>query len=325
MDLPSLLAIESAAGIVYKSMMPTPQFCWPLLGEEIGAEVWVKHENHTPIGAFKLRGGLVYIEKLLRQKPKVRGVITATRGNHGQSIAFAAGRAGLRASIVVPHGNSMEKNAAMRALKAELIEHGSDFQESLEYAARLAESERLHFVPSFDGSLVAGVATCAMELFRTVAALDAIYVPIGLGSGICGALAARNALGLQTEIIGVTAASAPAYLESFAARQPVTAKVAPTLADGMACRSVNPEALALILRGVSRIVSVGELEIQSAMSRLFSATHNAAEGAGAAAFAALWKERSLMRGRRVAVIQSGGNVDRQVFGDVLGQPLEALV
>jgi threonine dehydratase len=317
MDLPSLEAIEVAAGIIYRCMAPTPQFRWPLLCEEIGAEVWVKHENHTPIGAFKLRGGLVYIEKLLKHDPKVRGVVSATRGNHGQSIAFAAERAGLRTIIVVPQANSTEKNAAMRALGAELIEHGNDFQESLDYATLLAESERLHFVPSFDETLVAGVATYAMELFRAVAALDAIYVPIGLGSGICGTIAARKTLGLRTEIIGVTAASAPAYFESFAARGPVDAKVAPTLADGMACRSVNPEALELILSGVSRIVSVDEFEIQSAMRRLFSATHNTSEGAGAAAFAALWQERIVMQGRRVAVVQSGGNVDRKIFADVL--------
>jgi threonine dehydratase len=317
MDLPALETIEAAAGTVYKSMAPTPQLRWPLLCDEIGTEVWVKHENHTPIGAFKLRGGLVYFEKLLKQNPRVRGVVSATRGNHGQSIAFAAARAGLRAVIVVPRGNSTEKNAAMRALGAELIEHGNDFQESLEHATRLGEAERLHFVPSFDETLVAGVATYALELFRAVAALDAIYVPIGLGSGICGTIAARNALALRTEIIGVTAASAPAYFESFAARRPVEAKVAPTLADGMACRSVNPEALELILSGVSRIVSVEEFEIQSAMRRLFSSTHNTSEGAGAAALAALWKERQLMQGRRVAVIQSGGNVDRTLFADVL--------
>jgi threonine dehydratase len=322
MKLPSLAAIDAAAEIVYKTMAPTPQFCWPLLCEETGAEVWVKHENHTPIGAFKLRGGLVYVEKLLRQNSKVQGIIAATRGNHGQSLAFAASRVGLRAVIVVPRGNSIEKNAAMRALKAELIESGNDFQESLEHAMQIAESDRLHFVPSFDETLVEGVASYGMELFRAAPNLDAVYVPIGLGSGICGTVAARNALNPQTEIIGVTAASAPAYLESFAARQPISANTKPTVADGMACRSVNAAALDLILSGVSRIVSVEEFEIQAAMRRLFSSTHNTSEGAGAAAFAALWKERELMRNRRVAVILTGGNVDRTLFADVLRESRE---
>lgn len=300
-------------------MQPTPQIRWPLLCERAGAEVWVKHENHTPAGAFKVRGGVVYMEALKRREPGIAGVIAATRGNHGQSVAFAAARAGMRAVVVVPHGNSREKNAAMRALGAELIEHGSDFQEAYEHATGLAESERLHFVPSFDPNLVAGVASGPLELFRAVEGLDAVYVPIGMGSGICGAIAAREALGLRSEIIGVVAAGAPAYALSFAAGKPVTTEQARTIADGLACRIPDAEALDVIRRGAARVVSVSEEEIRASMRHLFSDTHNAAEGAGAAALAALLQERSHMRGRRVAVILTGGNVDRDVFAHTLAE------
>jgi threonine dehydratase len=322
MVLPGLDALQAAADVVHSAMPPTPQIRWPLLCARVGAEVWVKHENHSPLGAFKIRGGLVYFEELPRRElPKsdqgTRGVIAATRGNHGQSVAFNAARAGMRAVIVVPHGNSPEKNAAMRALGAELIEHGHDFQDAFEHAAALAARERLHFVPSFDEALVRGVASCAMELFDAVPKLDAVYVPIGMGSGICGAIAARDALRLSTEIIGVGAASAPAYALSFAAGRPVSAEVAPTIADGMACRVPNPSALAAIKAGVARLVTVEESEIQSAMRHLFTDTHNVAEGAGAAAVAALLKERERMRGRRVAVIQTGGNVDAAAFAAIL--------
>jgi threonine dehydratase len=295
-------------------MPPTPQIRWPLLCARAGAEVWVKHENHTPTGAFKVRGGIVYMDQLRRREPGVTGVAAASRGNHGQSVAFAATRAGLRAVIVVPHGNGREKNAAMRAFGAEVIEHGGDFQEAYEYLAGLAEAERLHLVRSFDPALVAGVATYALELFRAVPSLETVYVPIGMGSGICGAIAARNALGLQTEIVGVVASGAPAYALSFTARKPVATAAAETMADGLACRVPDPTALEIILEGVSRIVTVGDTEIQAAMRHLFSDTHSAAEGAGAAALAALLKERS---GRRAAVILSGANVDSELFARTL--------
>lgn len=297
-------------------MPPTAQIRWPLLCARVEADVWVKHENHSPVGAFKIRGGVVYFEELA-QRERPAGVIAATRGNHGQSVAFNAARVGMRAVIVVPHGNSPEKNASMRALGAELIEHGHDFQEALEYAATLSAREPLHFVPSFNETLVRGVASCAMELFGAVPSLDALYVPIGMGSGVCGAIAARNALGLSTEIIGVVAASAPAYALSFAAGHPVSAEVAPTIADGMACRVPDPSALAMIEAGVARLVTVDESEIKSAMRHLFTDTHNVAEGAGAAALAALLQERGRMRGRRVAVIQTGGNVDAEAFAKIL--------
>lgn len=317
MLLPDLASLDAAARRVHQVMPPTPQICWPLLCARTGAEVWVKHENHTPVGAFKIRGGVVYMEELARRE-HIRGVISATRGNHGQSVALAAARAGLRAVIVVPHGNSREKNAAMRALGAELIEYGRDFQEAYEHATRLAESECLHLVRSFAPALVTGVGTYALELFRAVAGLDAVYVPIGMGSGICGTIAARDALGLRTEVIGVVAAGAPAYALSFAAGRPVATDRADTIADGMACRVPDAEALEVIRRGAARIVTVTDDEIQAAMRHLFTDTHNVAEGAGAAALAALLQEREAMRGRRVAVVLSGGNIDREIFASVLG-------
>ena len=317
MTLPSLASIQSAAELVHRVMLPTPQIRWPLLCARVGAETWVKHENHTPVGAFKLRGGLVYMDSLRRREPNLTGVIAATRGNHGQSVAFAASRVGLRSVIVVPHGNSREKNAATRALGATLIEHGADFQEAYEHSAKLAEAGKLHLVRSFDGTLVAGVASYALELFEAVADLDAVYVPIGMGSGICGVVAARNALGLRTEVIGVVAARAAAYAQSFAAGHAVAADVGQTIADGMACRVPDPAAIEIILGGVNRVATVEEVEIRSAMRHLFSDTHNVAEGAGAAALAGLLQERERMQGRRVAVILSGGNVDTGEFAQTL--------
>ena len=317
MVLPDLKTLEAAAQLVHRVIPPTPQICWPLVCQRAEAEVWVKHENHTVAGAFKVRGGLVYMETLKQREPRIAGVIAATRGNHGQSVAFAAKRAGLRSVIVVPHGNSREKNRAMRALGAELIECGSDFQEAYEHAARLAQVERLHFVPSFDAALVAGVASYALELFSAVANFDAVYVPIGMGSGICGVIAVREALGLRTEVVGVVASGAPAYALSYAAGRPIATESALTIADGIACRVPDPEALEIIGKGASRVATVTDDQIRAAMRHLFSDTHNAAEGAGAAALAALLKERDQMRGRRVALILSGGNVDREVFAETL--------
>jgi threonine dehydratase len=320
MILPTLDSIETATGLVHGVIAPTPQIRWPLLCARTGVEVWIKHENHTPVGAFKLRGGLVYMDELSRREPELKGVITASRGNHGQSIAFAARRAGLFAVVVVPHGNSPEKNAAMRALGAELIEHGADFQEAYEHAMRLAATEGLHPVHSFDPTLVRGVATYALELFRGVADLDAVYVPIGMGTGICGTIAVRDALGLRTEIVGVVAEQAPAYARSWAAGEPVAATVGDTIADGLACRVPDREALGIIRRRAARILTVSESEIRTAMRHLFSDTHNAAEGAGAAPLAGLFQERERMLGRRVAVVLSGGNVDAEVFARVLAEP-----
>jgi len=313
----TLDALEDAARIVRRALPATPQIAWPLLSARAGAEGWVKHENHLPTGAFKVRGGIVYMQRLREERPEVGGIIAATRGNHGQSVAYAGSKAGLGIRIVVPHGNSAEKNLAMRAFGAELIEHGDDFQEALEHAAVLASEGGLHLVPSFGGDLVAGVASYALELFGAVRDLDAVYVPIGLGSGICGLIAARDALGLRCEIVGVVSAEAPAYALSLEAGRPVEARVEPGIADGMACRIPNREALAMLLASRMRTVTVNDGEIRSAMRALFSDTHNVAEGAGAAAFAALMQERERQRGRKVAVILTGGNVDRTVFAEVL--------
>ena len=314
----SLSDLDAAAALVYEVMQPTPAIAWPLLAERTQVEVFVKHENHTPVGAFKIRGGLAYMAALKRREPRAVGVVAATRGNHGQSVALAARRNGLAAVIVVPHGNSREKNAAMRALGAELIEHGHDFQAAYEFAGGLARERGLHAMPSYAPELVQGVASYGLELFRRVPDIDAVYVPIGLGSGICGTIAARDALGLKTRVIGVCAETAPAYALSFAAGKPVSTNSADTVADGMACRVPVPEALAFIARGAERIVTVSDGEITAAMRHLFTDTHNVAEGAGAAALAALLKERERMRGKRVAIVLSGGNVDREVYSEALG-------
>lgn len=315
--LPTLHEIEQAAGIVYSAMPATPQYCWPLLCERLGAEVWVKHENHTPIGAFKVRGGLVYFATLAAAGRRPPGVISATRGNHGQSVGLAARRYGIPATIVVPHGNSREKNAAMRALGVELIEYGDDFQAAKEHAEALARDRSLHLVPAFHRHLVAGVATYCVEWLRAVPDLHTVYVPIGLGSGISAMLAARAALRLKTEIVGVVSAHARAYAESFRQRRSVDAPVSTLLADGMACRSPNAEALEIIWHGVDRIVEVTDAEVAEAMRTLFECTHNVGEGAGAAALAAALQERARHAGRKIGVTLSGGNVDRDLFARVL--------
>jgi threonine dehydratase len=314
---PGLDEIQAAAAIVYSDMLPTPQYCWPLLCERLGAEVWVKHENHTPVGAFKIRGGLVYFAHYAQSEVLKNGVISATRGNHGQSLGFAARRHGVPATVVVPYGNSVEKNDAMRALGVELIEYGDDFQSAREQAARIAQERGLHIMPSFHSLLVAGVATYSHELLRVVRDIDVAYVPIGLGSGICGMVAVRDALGLKTKIAGVVSAHARAYAESFASRSAVESEVSTKLADGMACRVPESAALEVIWRGVDRIVTVTDEEIATAMRMLFECTHNICEGAGAAATAAAIQERPRIAGRRVAVVVSGGNVDRNIFASVL--------
>jgi threonine dehydratase len=314
-----LETLEEAAALVHRVMPPTPQYCWPLLSRRLGAELWVKHENHTPIGAFKIRGGLVYLDEVRRSQPDIRGVVTATTGNHGQSIALAATRLGLDATIVVPYGNSIEKNRAMAAFGARLVEAGHDFQAAYEHALDLAEREKRHFVRSYHPLLVRGVASYALELFRAVPDVDTVYVPIGLGSGISGVIAAREALSLTTEVVGVVAANAPTYALSFAAGAPVSTNSADTMAGGLAVRTPDPEALDVIRRGAARIITVSEAEMRRAMRILFSDTHNIAEGAGAAAFAAALQERPRLAGKRVAVIQSGGNIDRALFAQVLAE------
>ena len=309
----SLPELEAARAIVHVSFPGTPQYAWPLLSARGGAEVWVKHENHTPTGAFKIRGGLVYAERLKRERPHVAGVISATRGNHGQSLAMAGARHGIPVTIVVPHGNSAEKNAAMRAFGATLVEHGVDFEAAREEAVRLGRERGLEFAPSFAPDLVRGVATYALELFRGAPVLDALYVPIGLGSGICGAILTRDLLGLPTEIIGVQAAGADCYARSLASGRIVVSNRAETEADGIAVRQPDPVAFDIIRRGVSRIVTVSDTEIGAAIRAYWTDTHNLVEGAGAAPLAALLQERERMTGQRVGVVISGGNIDLELF------------
>ena len=305
--------LHAARAIVAEAMAPTPQYRWPLLEEAAGCPVWVKHENHTPVGAFKVRGGLVHMRRR-RQAGQSGGVISATRGNHGQSIAFAAGREGIAATIVVPHGNSVEKNAAMRALGAELVEAGHDFDEARGIADTLAEERGLDYVPSFHPDLVAGVATYAYELFTAVPDLDVVYVPIGLGSGICAVIGVRDLLGLATQVVGVVAEGATAYAQSFAARKVVPTDSARSFADGVTVRTPDPIALNIILEGAERIVTVSDPEIAAAARLLFASTHNVAEGAGAAALAALLQERP---DARAGVILTGGNIDTSKFATIL--------
>jgi threonine dehydratase len=313
----ALTALEDAAELVRRAMPPTPQYAWPLLRKRTGLEVWVKHENHTPAGAFKVRGGLVYMDALRRSGDRVAAVTSATRGNHGQSIAFAATRAGLRSVIFVPHGNSPEKNRAMEAFGAELVVHGRDFDEAKAECSRQAQARGLHFVPSFHPDLVKGVATYALELMRAAPDLDVIYAPIGLGSGICGLITARNLLGLKTEIVGVVSDRANAYSQSFAAGRRISTATALTFADGVAVREPSEEALTIIRQGAARVVEVSDDEAADAIRMLWEDTHNVAEGAGAVALAALMKERNRLAGQRAAVIVSGGNIDRGMLAEAL--------
>ena len=313
--------IEAAQRTVYAAMPPTPQYAWPQLGARLGCRLWAKHENHTPLGAFKVRGGLTYMEALVRERPDVRHVVSATRGNHGQSIGFAAARHGLAATIVVPHGNSVEKNAAMRALGVQLVEHGDDFQAASEHAAVLAAEQGLHRVPSFARDLVRGVATAYVEFFeglqRAGEVPDVLFVPIGLGSGFAAAAAARRHCTVQTKLVGVVSTHATAYRDSFRAGRPMEAPVTTLLADGMACRTPVPESVELLLREADDVVAVNDDEVAAAMRILFTDTHNVAEGAGAAALAAALQQRDRWAGRTVGIVVTGGNVDAAVYAQVL--------
>jgi threonine dehydratase len=328
MILPSLEQIRDAQSVVYRHMPPTPQYTWPLVNERLRAEgpveaaaapveAWIKHENHSPVGAFKLRGALVYIDWLKRTEPELKGVVAATRGNHGQGVGMAARLAGLRAIIVVPQGNSKDKNRAMMAQGAELVEHGADFQESLEFARSLAADLGFAMVDSFHERLVMGTATYALEFLQAVPLLDTVYVPIGLGSSISGMAAARNALGLSTEIVGVVAAQSPSYALSFKARKIIEAPSRTAIADGLACRRPNAQAMEVIWENVARIVEVSDEEIAAAMRAIYEDTHNLAEGAGAAGLAGAMQEKELHGGKRIGIVLTGGNVDRDTYAAVL--------
>jgi threonine dehydratase len=316
-SLPTLDEIRAAQDLVYSVMQPTPQIVWPLLCERLGTEVWVKHENHTPTGSFKARTAVVYAAELFRGSRGITGLVTATRGNHGQSVALAARRFSVPAHIVIPRGNSPEKNAAMRAQGAQLIEFGSDYQEAKEHAKSLAAQHGWHFVPSYHRNIVTGVATYWLEFFSAVSDIDVVYVPIGQGSGICSCAAVRNRMNLKTKIVGVVAEGAPGYALSFAAGRPIAAPVTTLLGDGMACRVPDEESLAVVLENVDHIVQVSEEEMREAMKIFFTDTHNVAEGAGAAGLAAALKEKHELKGKRVGLVLTGGNVDHDVFARVL--------
>lgn len=309
--------LRAVADLVHSRMPPTPQYAWPLLAERFGCTVVVKHENHTPTGAFKVRGGVVYMDRLKRERPHVKGIVSATRGNHGQSLAFAGRTAGLPVTIVVPHGNAAEKNAAMRAFGAELIEHGVDFDMARVRAAEIAAERGYEFVPSFQRDLVLGVSTYALELFTAHPDLEAVYVPIGLGSGICGIIRARDFLGLTTKVVGVVSENAPAYALSVTAGRVVETNSALTFADGMAVRIPDADAVKIIATGAEKIVAVSDDEVADAIRVYWTDTHNAAEGAGAAPLAAIGKDRTALAGKKVAAILCGQNVDRTVMLDVL--------
>jgi threonine dehydratase len=317
MPLPTLADIEAAAQVVYRDFAATPQYRWALLSERLGTDCWLKHENHTPVGAFKIRGGLTYFDQLARRGALPREVVSATRGNHGQSMGWAACRHGVACTIVVPRGNSVEKNAAMRALGVTLIEHGSDFQEAREHAMHIAAERGAHMVPSFHTDLLRGVSTYWWEFLRAVPQLEVVYVPIGQGSGACSAIAAKLALGHGVRVVGVVSSHATTYADSVAAGRVVEAPVTTQLADGMACRVADAEALTIIAPHIDHIVQVSDNEVAAAMRALFTDTHNVAEGAGAAAFAAALQEKDRLAGQTVGVALTGGNVDADIFSQVL--------
>jgi threonine dehydratase len=316
----TLAGLESAASDVNRAIRPTTQQRWPLLDARCGAEVWVKHENHTPVGAFKVRGGLVYLDDLSRAAQAVGGIVAATRGNHGQSVAFAAARYGLPVAVVVPLGNSESKNKAMQALGAELIERGNDFQDALDAARAIADGRGWHFMPSFHPLLVHGVASWALELMRGLPDLHTLYVPVGLGSGICGAIAVRDLLNRPTRIVGVVSAGAPAYARSIEAGRLVSHEVTTAIADGLACRTPVAEALEIISKGAERVVEVTDGDVEAAMRAVYDDTHNVAEGAAAAALAAVLQERELIAGQRIGIVLTGANVDAPVFARALRSP-----
>jgi len=323
MQLPSLAQIREAQQLVYRHMPPTPQYSWPLINQCLSSpnqppvEAWIKHENHTPVGAFKLRGAIVYLHWLKQTQPALEGVVAATRGNHGQGVGFAARLFGLKALIVVPKGNSREKNRAMLAQGVELVQHGRDFQESIEFAHSLAAERGYFLAESFHERLVMGTATYALEFFQAAPPLARVYVPIGLGSSICGIAAARNALSLTTEIVGVVSAASPSYSLSFKARKVIEAPSVSAIADGLACRKPNALAMEAIWQNVSRIAEVSDAEIAHAMRAYYQDTHNLAEGAGAATLAAALHEQDSLAGMRIGLILTGGNVDRDLYQSVL--------
>lgn len=314
--------LTDAADFVHEYVAPTPTIRWPLLDRATGLSIYVKHENHTRLGAFKVRGGLTFCRYLSRSTQIINGIISATRGNHGQSLAYAASVFGLRATIIVPFGNSLEKNASMRALGADVIEHGDDFQGAADFARQKAVEDDLVMVPPFHPELVRGVASYGIEMFSAIEKLDRVYVPIGMGSGICSLITARDALGLKTEIIGVVATGADAVRQSFYKGEICETGTAVTFADGVACRKPDPSAFEIIKRGAADIIAVSDDQIKQAMRLYFSATHNLTEGAGACALAAIIADKNRAIGKKNAVILSGANIDRDAYAEILQESNE---
>jgi threonine dehydratase len=303
--------LDDAARIVRAHVPVTPAYRWPQLEAVTGAPTWVKHENATPTGAFKVRGGLVYLARLLAAGP-VGGVITATRGNHGQSLAYAGRAHGVPVTVVVPEGNSPDKNEAMAAWGAELIVHGRDFQESREHMAAVAAERGLVAVPAFHRDLVAGVATYALELYEQAPDLEVLYVPVGQGSGICANIAVRDLLGSGAQVVGVVADGAPAHALSFEAGCVVTTPQADTFVDGVATRVPDPAAVEMMVRGAARFVRVSDTATEQAMRILWQTTHQMPEPAGAIALAGLLADAERPRAAVAATVMSGGNCDGDI-------------
>jgi threonine dehydratase len=315
--LPTLEEIHDSQKLVYSVMPPTPHISWPLINQRLETEAWVKHENHTPTGSFKARTAIAYAAELFKHSTGIKGLITATRGNHGQSVALAGQRFNVPVTIVVPHGNSSEKNAAMRGQDATLIEFGDDYQAAREHAQQLAKEQHLQMVPPYHRDIVKGVASYWVEFLEAVPDLDIAYVPVGMGSGISAACAVRNGMNLRTQIVGVVSDGAPAYALSFAAGKKIEAPVTTKIADGMACRIPDDEPLEIMRENVDHVVTVSDDDIRRAMKIYFTDTHNAVEGAGAASLAAALKEKAVLKGKKVGLILSGANVDHDIFAKVL--------
>lgn len=322
MEFPSFEDALRARELVMQHLRRTPTWSYPALSRELGCELFIKHENHQPIGAFKVRGGISLMASL-SDLERGRGVVAATRGNHGLSLAYAARLFGTRAVIVVPHGNNPEKNEAMRALGAELVEYGRDFDEACQQAERLVASQGLRYIHSAEEpAMLAGVASLGIELFEDVPDLDYVFVPVGLGSGICGICLARGVLSPRTQVVGVQAERAPSIYLSWKQKRLVTTESADTFADGLATRVPAELTLEVIQRDVADFVAVGEGAIAWAIRDLLRYTHNLAEGAGAAPLAAIRERRDWVRGKRVAMIMSGGNIDTATLKRVLDGEIE---
>jgi len=309
----NLMELEQAATDIYQVTPATPQYNWPLLAKTTGCDVWVKHENHTPTAAFKVRGGIHLLNQLMKANNKPKGIISATRGNNGQSLSYASKRAGLPLTIVVPECNNIDQNNAIQGFGADLVVHGKDFEAARKHSLILQQELGYQAIAPFEKSLIVGVASYAIELFSAIKDLDTVYVPIGMGSGICGLIKTRDLLNLKTKIVGVVAEGAPTFALSFAAGKVVNTDYANTIADGVATSAPIEEAFEIIKKGASRVITVNDLEIAKAMYQYYQTTHNLSEGAGAVPLAGLMKEKQQMKGKKVGLILSGGNIDFESF------------